>query len=60
MASVWIMTIMICSPRQMGGRVPICSESCGRVVLMSIYKEFMIILTTVNVIIAILTYLHKK
>lgn len=29
-------------------------------VLMSIYKEFMIILTTVNVIIAILTYLHKK
>jgi len=29
-------------------------------VFMSAYEEFMIILTTVNVIIAILTYLHKK
>lgn len=61
MASVWIMTIMICLPRQLGGgRVLIRSESCGRGVLMSTYKEFMVILTTVNVIIAILTYLHKK
>ena len=30
------------------------------VVFMSTYEEFMIILTTVNVIIAILNYLYKK
>lgn len=44
-----------------GGRAPTRSNILLRgVVLMSTYEEFMIILTAVNVIIAILNYTHKK
>lgn len=44
-----------------GGRALTHSETLRKVVIiMSTYEEFMIILTAVNVIIAILNYIHKK
>ncbi len=51
---------IICLPRQPGDALPPVPSLAEGVVFMSTYEEFMIILTTVNVIIAILTYLHKK
>lgn len=44
--------------RAAGGRAPTRSESCGKG--WCLYEEFMIILTAVNVIIAVLNYTHKK
>ena len=44
-----------------GGRALTHSETLRKVVIiMSTYEEFMIMLTAVNVIIAILNYTHKK
>ena len=44
-----------------GGRARTHSETLRKVVIiMSTYEEFMIMLTAVNVIIAILNYIHKK
>ena len=51
---------MICLPRQLGGRFPPASSLAEGVVIMSTYEEFMIILTTASLIIAILNYTHKK
>ena len=47
--------------RGAGGRALTQSETLRKVVIiMSTYEEFMIMLTAVNVIIAILNYIHKK
>ena len=55
------MIIMICLTRELGDVLsPNPSTLRKVVIIMSTYEEFMIILTTVNVIIAILNLKNKK
>lgn len=50
----------MCLPGQPGDVLPPALSLAERGGIMSTYEEFMIILTTVSLVVAILNYTHKK